>query len=146
MKLNQYKPKQLPTQTHCNQTAKNEEMKKKNHEIIWGNQHVTFQEIYFKWLQITHQNAWKPENATTFLNWWRKDLWTKNPVHSKNILWIQNDINIFQRERKWKQFVVSRSAHKELQTKVFHTEGNWYQEETWNIRNEGRATEVVNDY
>lgn len=48
MKLNQDKPKQLPTQTHYNQTAKNEEMKKKNHEISRGNQHVTFQEIYFK--------------------------------------------------------------------------------------------------
>ena len=110
------------------------------------NQHITFKEIYFKWLQITHQKAWRPENATTFLNWWRKDLLTKNSVHSKNILWIQNDTNIFQHERKLKQFVVSRSAHKELQTKVFQTEGNWYQKETWNIRNEGRATEVVNNY
>lgn len=144
MKLNQEKPKQLHTQTHHNQTAKNEKQKE-NYKSIRENQHITFKETDFEWLYLSHQKAWRPEsNATTFLNWWRKDLLTKNSVDSENILWIQNEIKTFPRERKLKQFVVSRFAHKELWTKVFQTKGKWYQKETWNIKNQGRATEMVN--
>jgi len=56
----------------------------------------------------------------------------------------KGEIKTFLEERKFREFTASRSALKELLKEVLQTEDKLYKKETWNIRNEVRATGMIN--
>ena len=61
----------------------------------------------------------------------------------KIFFWNEGNIKIFSDEGKLKEFITRIPAPKEMLKEILQMEGKGYQRKTWNIRNGGRATEMV---